>query len=405
MSLPWWKPDEELLAATLAEIDEHAPEIRRALSLVSPLSGREGSPGGQTGSADSGIHLDHDRTDATDQMGDLLDGIGTAVFLGASDMVRDRLGDLVGSSAAPALAARAVSRLIDEKLSPTLSGLMNDMYELVTAEDGDREVLEERIVDALAERDRVELAMEGARLLCGCEPELDDDSSAALASFDDVLRGELWRTLPLGDRRVACCAWAAPNYRERLWWWFLGCDLPHTALQDMQTAARVIHLFPEAREELERMLQAEQDLDNLCTAGSDRGRGKVISLRDYLLAKAFPVADSGRTPASVPEACVAYGLAASHHEEKPLYCTAELTVSTDGENLIVDIEPPAKPTADSLPVLEASGYAPLRARKALEPDRFEFALSSSLFSAPEAWLVVSLVTSEQRIRLPFDEHE
>lgn len=405
MSLPWWKPDEDLLAAALAEIDERVAEVRRALSLVAPLDGREGLPGGQAGPADSGLHVDHDRAAATDQMRDLLDAIGTAVFLGASDTVREHLGDLVGSPVARGLAAAALSRLIEESLTPALSGLMNDFYELATAEDGAKEVLEERIVDALAERDRVELAMEGARFLCNFEPALDDEVLASLAAFDEVLKAELWRTLPLGDRRAARCAWAAPSYRERLWWWFRGCDLPHTALQDMQTAARVIHLFPEAREELERMLQAEQDLDNLCTAGRDRSRGKVISLRDYLLAKAFPVADSGRTPASVPEACVAYGLAASHHEEKPLYCTAELTVSTDGENLIVDIEHPAKPTADSLPVLEASGYAPLRARKALEPDRFEFALSSSLFSAPEAWLVVSLVTSEQRIRLPFDEHE
>ena len=208
-------------AATLAEIDERAAEVRRALAFVSSLPDQQ--PG-----RESGIPLDHDRAAATDHMGDLLDAVGTAVFLGASDTARDRLGDLLDSRAACDLAAAAVSRLIEESLSPALSGLMNDIYELVAAEDGDRECLEERIVDALAERDRVELAMEGARLLCGCEPELDDDSLAALASFDDLLRAELWRTLPLGDRRAARCAWAAPRYRERLWWWFRGCDLPHT---------------------------------------------------------------------------------------------------------------------------------------------------------------------------------
>jgi len=402
MSLPWWKPDEELLAATLAEIDERAAEVRRALAFVSCLPDQQ--PG-----RESGIPLDHDRAAATDHMGDLLDAVGTAVFLGASDTARDRLGDLLDSRAACDLAAAAVSRLIEESLSPALSGLMNDIYELVAAEDGDRECLEERIVDALAERDRVELAMEGARLLCGCEPELDDDSLAALASFDDLLRAELWRTLPLGDRRAARCAWAAPRYRERLWWWFRGCDLPHTALQDMQTVARVIHLFPEARQELERMLEAEQILDSLCAAGRDRGRGKVISLREYLLRKFRPkTSSSGETRQMF--VCVSgprgpYDLAASHYEEKPLYQTAELTVSTDGENLIVDIESPEKPLADRPPVLEAPDHAPLAARQAPEPNRFEFPLSNPVFSAPEAWLVVSLTTSERRIRLPFDERE
>lgn len=396
MSFPWWKPDEELLAATLAEIEEGSGEVRRAMGNVWP-----------TGSE---TPVDREMEEATARMGDLLEAVGTAVLLGCGDVARDRLGDLVESPVVRTLVAAAVSRLIQECLTRVLSGLMNDMYDLDTAEEWEKPVIEERIVEALTERDRVELALEGSRLVCGREPELGDDALAALASFDEVLKAELWRTIPLGDRRAAQCAWAAPEFRERLWWWYLGCDLPHTALDDMQTAARVIHLFPEAREELERMLQAEKDLDNLLAADMKASRGKAISLREYLLErfrmKTPSVVETPQPPSAVgAPLTLHYRLAASHYEEKPLYRAEELTISTDGENLIVDIEPPAKSLAERPPVLKAPGYAPLTARKAPEPERFEFSLSSPLFSAPEARLVVRLVTSERSIRLPFDEHD
>lgn len=394
MSLPWWKPDEELLAASLAEIEERAKDVRSVLARTS-------LPGGE-------LPLEEEEEAAWVQMADLLEAVGTVVFLGLGDMARDRLGDLAGSPAGCTLAVAAVRRLIEAGLTSVLSGLMTDIYHLFPAEDREREFLEERIVDALAVRDRLELVLEGARLLCDHCPDLDEDTQADLASFDEVLRAELWRTLPLGDRRAARCAWAAPEYRGRLWWWSRGCDLPHTALQDMQTAARVIHLFPEAREELERMLQAEQDLDSLCAAGEDRGRGKVISLRDHVLRKlrsTSPPATDARRVLATAEPCGFNGLAAASYEERPLYQTDELTVSTDGERLIVDIESPAEPAPDSSPVLEATGYAPLEATRAQEPARFEFSLSSPHFSAPKAWLVVRLATAQRRIRLPFDEND
>lgn len=395
MSLPWWKPDEELLSASLAAIERCASGVRRALSHTSDAF--SGPPAGQS------------EESAETQMGALLDAVGTVAFLGLGDAACDRLGDLAGSPEACALATGVLRHLIEDNLTRALGGLMNDIYHLFSAENGDKEFLEERIVDALAERDRVELALEGARLLCGCAPELDEEVLAALGSFDEVLRADLWRTLPLGDRRAARCAWAAPEYRRRLWWWSRGCDLPHTALEDMQTAARVIHLFPEARKELERMLQAEQDLEHICAAGEDRSRGKVISLREYLLRKLRPVSPPATDGRPVPEAaegpCPPYGLAAATYEETPLYQTEGLTVSTDGESLIVDIDSPAEPAPDSPPVLEAKGYAPLAATTAPEPARYEFSLSSPPFSAPEAWLLVRLTTMERRIRLPFDEND
>lgn len=394
MSLPWWKPDEELLAASLAEMEERASDVRRALARTLPSAAE--------------LPSEKEEEAVQVQMAGLLEAVGTLVFLGLGDTVRDRLGNMVGSPAATMLAVAAVRRLIEASLTPVLSGLMTDVYHLFQAEDGEKEFLEERIVDAMTERDRVELALEGARLLCGRDLELDEDTLADLGSFDEVLRAELWRTLPLGDRRAARCAWVAPGYRKRLWWWSRGCDLPHTALQDMQTAARVIHLFPEARAELERMLQAEQDLDSLCGAGEDRGRRKVISLRVYVLRKfrlETPTDVAGRQSSTlVAGPCLPYSLAASTYEEKPLFQTKELTVSTDGERLIVDIESPAEPAPDSPPVLETEGLAPLEATRAQEPARFVFSLSCPHFSSPEAWLVVKLATAERRIRLPFEEN-
>ena len=76
--------------------------------------------------------------------------------------------------------------------------------------------------------------------------------------------------LPLGSRRAALSMWAAPDWRPRLWWWHRGSDLPYTALTDLDTAARVINVFPEAREELERLLQATRDLDDIVRAGPPR---------------------------------------------------------------------------------------------------------------------------------------
>jgi hypothetical protein len=391
MSLPWWKPDEELLAESLGQVQDLACEVRRAIS---------GSP--RRGSRDSG---DEGEEGALSRMADLLQAAGAAAFMGEDAAVR-RLGDLAETQGAEDLAARTLGVLIEQGLAPRLSGLLRDICDYGCVAEEDRPCLEERIVEALAERDRVELAIEGARCLCAREPRLDDETLAALLSFDEVLRAELWRTLPLGTRRAARCAWAAPGHRGRLWWWNRGCDLPHTALEDMQTAARVIHLFPEAREELERLLQAERDLDEMCAAGASPEPRKVIPLRDYLLNKLRPeVPDEDRK--REPFLCIAEMdaryLAASPYGEKPLLRTAEFTLSTDGESLILDIESPAESAPGRLPQLEAAGHPPLAASRAAEPARYEFSLSAPHFSVLEAWLVVSLKDGERRLRLPFDE--
>jgi hypothetical protein len=417
MSLPWWKPDAQLLQTSLGELDEAASEIRRILtrSLAPETQGppaqlppeKEATLKGALSSSEGAESQEPEIS----RMADLLEAAGTLVFLDCEVEARKRLGDLVHSPAAHDLGCAAVSALIEEGLLGRLSGLLDDIYDLSTTEDEERASVEESIVDALAERDRVELALEGLRLLCSREPELADEVLADLAAYDESVRAHLWRTLPLGDRRAAGYAWAAPRYRKRLWWWFLGSDLPHTALEDMHTAARVIHLFPEAREELERMLKAERDLEHLCAMGpSQQDRGKVMSLREYLLRRLrrdirSDLEERGKVaPAAAFElARITHRLAASGYEEKPLYRGEEVTVSTDGVSLIVDFEAPAEPAPGTPPVLEVPGLLPLYATAALEPARYEFPLSSPHFSASEGWLVVRTRALERRIRLPFEE--
>ena len=398
MTLPWWHPDEELLAEALKHLRDFARDLRQTLR-PQPLPLR---PEGAV----------EPETSQVATVTDLLEAAGTVVFLGEKLSARSLLSGLSKEPGLASLVSQAVRLLIEDSLEPRLGEMLRDVYDLRLTEEESRASMEETIVDALAERDRVELVLEGARCLLGLEPELDDETRAALLSFDETLSPELWRFLPLGTRRAARCAWAAPLFRERLWWWHRGCELPHKALEDVETAARVIHLFPKAREELDRLIQAERDIEKAAaslpvrgTQTGEPGRGKLISLREHILARLRAVTQPGAPRESdlllVAERQRLY-LAAAGDEEKPLYSTPEIVISSDGGTLFLDIQSPAEQAPGRLPLLEAADHPPVEGSPT-EIGRFEFSLSIAHFSSEEAWITVFLEAGERRIRLPFDD--
>jgi hypothetical protein len=210
-----------------------------------------------------------------------LEAAGTLVFLGLAEDARRAL-DRAGAALAHA-AHELVRSLEAEPLERALVEVLELAPELQLSPDDELPQIEERIVDALSVRDGVELLLAGAHLVLGDGVELDADLESSIMTFDELLGRELWRLVPLGSRRAARAAWAAPALRPRLWWWHRGADLPHSALSDLGTAARLIQIFPEAKEELERMLQAERDLDALRElppgpSAADRPTERVIVL-------------------------------------------------------------------------------------------------------------------------------
>lgn len=160
--------------------------------------------------------------------------------------------------------ATALEELDPASLDEAASTLLTRAPDLELDEDEDALAeLEEELVEALSARDRAELVLEGARRVLAREPELSVELEASILGFDEALRPELYRLLPLGSRRAAMAAWAEPSQRSRLWWWHRGAGLPHTALRDLGTAAWVIRVFPEARAELERLVEADGLIESM----------------------------------------------------------------------------------------------------------------------------------------------
>jgi len=201
------------------------------------------------------IWLGEDRIDDESRTNVLLEAAGVLSLLGD--------GGRVEALAAPyriqleARVAEAISSFEPEVLDLVIDRVLELAPELALAEGGVLADLEEEVVRLLLTRDSIELALEGASLLLGHKPSIPAELAAAIAGFDRRLEPELWRLVPLGSRREAMCAWAEPSRRAQLWWWHRGSSLPHTALAELASSAWLIHVFPEARAEFERLIEAE----------------------------------------------------------------------------------------------------------------------------------------------------
>jgi len=219
-----WHPDEELLTQTCALVRTSDP-------------------------ANSEVALD------------VLQAVGTLAFLEEDAAAHCAITNVgIDPKAIVTVALEALDHSELDRAAIEIPLLADDLR---VAEDNERPAVEEQLLDAISVRDRFALILEGARCLLGHVPELSVELESSIASFDEVVGAELWRVLPLGERRAARCAWASPAKRRALWWWHKGSHLPWTALDDMSTVAELLYLFPQARAELEALITATKQLEEL----------------------------------------------------------------------------------------------------------------------------------------------
>lgn len=286
----------------------------------------------------------------------------------------------------------ALAYLKPEQVLAAAENIVLRAPELLLLEDEALTKLEDELEQDLKTRDRVELVLIGARSVLGCDPELPLELETAILTFEGLLKEELWRLLPLGSRRAAAIVWAKPEMRQRFWWWALGEDLPQTALEDLSTSARIIHLFPKARQELESMIVAEKFFEF-----SEAGREK-ISLREFFLKTRYENLCQKKRQEGI------FKLAADVGEEIVLLREPEdspkITLSSDGRKILLDIEPPHRLRGGEKPVLEIPG----REKKEFTPTergRYELLLDEEIFKAPAGKILVLLETEDVFLEVPF----
>jgi hypothetical protein len=261
--------------------------------------------------------------------------------------------------------------------------------ELLLLEDEALSTLEDELVENLKTRDRIELVLLGARAVLGRNPPLPLELETAILTFEELVREDLWRLLPLGQRRSDAIVWAEPSMRKVFWWWALGDDLPETALDDLSTSARIIHVFPGARRELEALIEAERKLDP----------GGKFSLREFFLKRRHDALCSGKPQEGV------FKLAADLGEEILLYREPEeepvFSLSCDGRKIFIDIEPPHALRAGENPVLEVPGKG-RREFLSTQRGRYEAFLEDEIFEAPGGKIKIPLDEKDITLEVPFD---
>jgi hypothetical protein len=321
---------------------------------------------------------------------DALVSLGTLVLMGkkeeAARLVRDpRLswleqwsGELLGDELAKELDEAAVFLL---QVLPALR-----------EEDGvPSRGLTDQVAVAISARDRVESLREGAKLFLEGDPPESLDLQVAVEAFDQTLAPMLWRTLPLGKLREAQNELFAPELRHRLWWWNRGADLPHDALLHLETAARVIHAFPEARAELERLIAAEEGIEGIATGESQTGR--VVSLAEHFARQALARHESRheRLQLAASDECM----------EQVILEREDLVLSVRGTTLIVDLEQPPADEPDPVATIQVPEHSVLPGKPA-EIDSFTFDLGDDRFAAGEGTLTVRLKDGAVTIPLPLN---
>lgn len=312
----------------------------------------------------------------------MLVALGKLWRLGAANRARERL-DGVGLDGAR-IATDGIASIDFEALEASVVEILAKAQHL-DLEQEQHEQTASTIVDLLDLRDEVELALRGAELL-GQPVPLDVEQRACLAAYEATLRPELWRLVPLNDKRRAQAERIPPKQRGDFWWWCQGSGLPADALDQLGVAAQLLARFPEARGELDRLLRVERALHEHVPAGSAR----VISLREWIRARRGAPAGAAAEPA------LAAGFAAG---EVLLIDRADFQISWhDPDQLIVDLV--ADRAAGRLPALVV-----VERRVELQPvpdaeERYATRLDTSMLGAVGAELRVPLASGE--IALPLD---
>jgi hypothetical protein len=224
-----WQPDQATIAAALETIDRCAdstPDKRIAIAAI--------------------------------------EGAGTLVLLDRAFLVRECIDRL---QPAQSRLKEALQGLGPENLDRALTRLLEKLPLL--DDDFDEGVLDE-IVAAITVRDHYALVLEGAHAILGPDTELSPETNAAIEVFDEVMSTELWRSLPLGERRMQQVVWVSPRLRSRLWWWSKGASLPPGSWDALKQAALVLAEFPEAMPDFQHQIESEREVSELLLGGPER---------------------------------------------------------------------------------------------------------------------------------------
>lgn len=315
-----------------------------------------------------------------------LECIGTLLYMDCLVHATDMVGEQK-----PTLAEYARDTLFaldGSKLDSSIAEILQVAPKLAERDGSDVEVYVEQIVEALRARDEIELVLAGARHLLGDEYEIPIDLESSILAFDELLDEELWRLLPLGDRRTAHHAWAAPRFRTKLWWWSRGSELPATILDSLGDVARLLHLFPQTKGELDALIRAEGTLAEIIKK-SPQSTTTLASLERFRQRRGSDTAPS--------EALAA---AAATTREQVILQDSELTITLLEDALVVDLSSDAELLAGQLPTLETDAHPSLPATTDDEiPGEYRFPLGAEQLDALETRLRVPLTTSEVLIDL------
>jgi len=233
-----WTPDQALLSLMQQSFQEAAAALSAGVV--------EGEPG------DKEIH-----------QWVLLESIGGLLFLDQQPWLEEQI-DAKTRHRWCGWLSDALSTIEPELLDEGIASLRREAPRLSLEEDDhERAALTESLCAILAQRQQLELVLCAADWLQGDTVPLDAELEIALATFDGSLAAELWRLLPLGQRREQGCSWAAPTMREKLWWHHRGLDLPADALDALATTARVLVQFPESKRQLDDLIHTEHQLQQM----------------------------------------------------------------------------------------------------------------------------------------------
>ncbi len=134
------------------------------------------------------------------------------------------------------------------------------LLEIDPPEDGYAEAswkaLGERVLD---ERHALSLILRGGEAL-GLERDATDPVFEKLEHIDGDIQFELWRLTAVNEHRSRRLEEVAPEYRKETWWYSRGAHLPGSAVTHLGAVAALVACFPDARDELSAMSEAESVL-------------------------------------------------------------------------------------------------------------------------------------------------
>lgn len=299
-----------------------------------------------------------------DLVWDLLVAVGHLVYSGVGERVRDAWSRKPG----------VVESLCDAVPCLDFSGLGPAAVDLLTASPDPDRADAALVLEALRIRDEAEFVREATRHFPG-QCRLTDEQESELIAFDDVVRPELSRLIPLGEGRVKPVDWVAPECRRTFWWRFHGSDVPPDGQDRLVDAALVLSRFPELWGKLQWQVAANVLMDEVAGAYQAAGSaGEPGSAEPPTTGASDEVAPTsgGAQVIAFPPPSPALPRAAGFEAPEPLSFRdgPDFDVTLVGHRMVVDVLIPL--AHDRVPVIDVDGLTIAGTRVAGGVDRFEF---------------------------------